>query len=305
MQQPDRHYETMIFDSARWQGFEFRDDDILICTPYKAGTTWTQRICALLVFQTPELDRPLAEITPWMDIKSQPVDDIHAIYEAQKHRRFIKTHTALDGLPWDDRITYLVVQRDPRDVFMSMMNHVANINPESEALMMKEMRDQGAPPPQVPDDPNELFPIWLNHGSFEWEQDGFPFWSVFNHCRTFWEARDKPNVHFMHYSDMKEDLEGQMRRIAKLLDIEVPEQKWPELVDAATFSSMKKNADMMAPDTEVKMWKSNSAFFNKGQSGQWQDALTDENIALYNKLTRERYPADMMSWMEHGGSLSG
>ena len=52
-------YRSLISDSARWDGFEFRPGDIIISTPPKCGTTWMQMICALLVFQTTDF-RPAA-----------------------------------------------------------------------------------------------------------------------------------------------------------------------------------------------------------------------------------------------------
>ena len=48
-------------------GFPFGAGDIVISPPPKRGTTWVQRLCALLVFETDELDRPLTEISPWLD----------------------------------------------------------------------------------------------------------------------------------------------------------------------------------------------------------------------------------------------
>ena len=51
-----------------------------------------------------------------------PIDDVVAALDAQQHRRFIKTHTPLDGLELDERVTYLVVGRDPRDAAVSMLN---------------------------------------------------------------------------------------------------------------------------------------------------------------------------------------
>ena len=45
------HYQSVVMDSARWEHFRPRADDIVITTSYKAGTTWLQGICAALVFQ--------------------------------------------------------------------------------------------------------------------------------------------------------------------------------------------------------------------------------------------------------------
>src|SRR6266550_8278887 len=102
-------YRTMVFDSGRWDGFEFRPDDIVISTPPKCGTTWTQMICALLIFQTPTFDQPLDVLSPWVDMLTRDRDSVVAELEAQRHRRFIKSHTPLDGLPFDGRATYICV----------------------------------------------------------------------------------------------------------------------------------------------------------------------------------------------------
>ena len=110
-------YRSLISDSARWDGFEFRPGDIIISTPAKCGTTWMQMICALLVFQTHDAsDRRSTCISPWLDMLTRERDDVVADLDAQTHRRFIKTHTPFDGLPYDDRVTYICVGRDPRDV---------------------------------------------------------------------------------------------------------------------------------------------------------------------------------------------
>ena len=73
------------------------------------------------------------------------------------------------------------VARDPRDVFMSMLNHLRNFNPEAQAIFAREMREAGVAKPEIPDDPNGFFRDWLSNGSFEWENDGAPYWSVFRH----------------------------------------------------------------------------------------------------------------------------
>ena len=159
-------YRSVIEDSARWDGFELRPSDIVISTPPKSGTTWTQMLCALLVFDGPEFPAPLNQMSPWLDQTTRSVDAVYAIYGAQRHRRFIKTHTPLDGLPIDDRVTYVVVGRDPRDVAVSMEHHLANMD----VTRVLELRgaavgnddlDPSAGPPKVSDDPAERFRMFV------------------------------------------------------------------------------------------------------------------------------------------------
>jgi hypothetical protein len=118
-------YRSSDEDSGRWSGFPFRDGDIVISTRSKSGTTWMQMICALLVFQTPDLPAPLSELSPWLDWLVSPRSEVYRRLSAQKHRRFIKTHTPLDGIPLDARATYIVVARDPLDMAVSLYTSAA------------------------------------------------------------------------------------------------------------------------------------------------------------------------------------
>src|SRR4029077_18790099 len=51
-----------------WNDFRFRDDDIIIATYAKAGTTWTQQIIAQLLFDGTE-GLEVAEMSPWLDLR--------------------------------------------------------------------------------------------------------------------------------------------------------------------------------------------------------------------------------------------
>ena len=62
-----RHYQSALIDSERWNRFTPRDDDIIVTTSYKAGTTWVQGICGALVFQSAEPPGTLDDRSPWLD----------------------------------------------------------------------------------------------------------------------------------------------------------------------------------------------------------------------------------------------
>ena len=301
------HYKTFIFDSARWEGFRFRPDDIVISTPPKAGTTWTQRICALLVFQTPELTTPLTTLSPWIDMLTRPHADIIADLDAQTHRRFIKTHTPLDGLPLDDRVTYICVARDPRDVALSWDNHVTNA--DFGALLgardrvvgnadIADMLEHGPPP--RPETEAERFWEWV-HDDTSPQESPSTLRATLNHLATFWNVRDRQNIVLLHYDALKADLEGEMRRLADRLGIKVPDASWPELVRAATFEQMKNAADKTAPGVTESIWQNNSEFFHRGTSGQWHSLLPGaEDQARYEARVEELADKDLAAWAHYG-----
>ena len=85
------------FDSSIWNDFTFRNDDIVIATYAKAGTTWMQQIVAQLLFGgDPDLE--VAQMSPWMDLRLPPKEIKLQLVEAQTHRRFLKTHLQVDAL---------------------------------------------------------------------------------------------------------------------------------------------------------------------------------------------------------------
>ena len=71
---------------------------------------------------------------------------------AQTGRRFIKTHLPLDGLPYRPDVQYVVVGRDARDVFMSLLNHWGNHTPAFYQILNTLPGRVGDPMPQYVDD---------------------------------------------------------------------------------------------------------------------------------------------------------
>lgn len=124
---PQQRYSFGITDTDRWRHFESHSDDIFVITPAKCGTTWMQTIVTFLVFGKSELPFVPAERSPWFDCVLAPIEETLATLSQDEERRIIKTHTPLDGVPFSESTQYIGVYRDPRDAFMSWLNHEQNM----------------------------------------------------------------------------------------------------------------------------------------------------------------------------------
>src|SRR4051794_11455018 len=92
-----RELHNHHFNSTVWNEFKFRDDDIVIATYAKSGTTWVQQIVSQLIFNGAE-GLPVAEMSPWVDLRIPPKEVKLGAIESQTHRRFVKTHLPVDAL---------------------------------------------------------------------------------------------------------------------------------------------------------------------------------------------------------------
>ena len=110
-----REYRSVVSDNRRWNQFAHRPGDIFVCTSPKCGTTWTQTIVTTLLFPDRLPAATVMDLSPWIDARFFPIEDVVASLEAQTHRRTIKTHTPADGIPWWSDASYIVVVRDGLD----------------------------------------------------------------------------------------------------------------------------------------------------------------------------------------------
>jgi len=280
-------YVGRFTDTTRWDSFRARPDDVLICTSPKCGTTWTQAICANLVFGKPDFEGKITDISPWVDSNLESLDVCMRTLESQAHRRFVKTHTPLDGIPYFASSEYLIVYRDPRDTYFSVRNHLLNmLNPPDI--------------PQLADDPKDGFLAWVA-APFEiglGEQRSLAAFT--QHFLSFWNYRHLGNFHFFHYSDMKKDLHAAVGRISEVLGIDASKDRIDDICTAVGFDEMKKNAGAFAPASGKPVLKSDEAFFSSGKNEQWRGLLATDEIAAYNRRMNELLPRLAVKWLENG-----
>lgn len=279
-------------DSTVWNDFAFRDDDVIVATYGKSGTTWTQQIIGQLVFQGDETIA-IHNISPWLDLRVPPHPVKLEMMAAQTHRRVIKTHLPVDALVFSPNAKYVYIGRDGRDVLFSLYNHHCKAN----ALWYQAINDtpgRVGPPIDRPDpDVRRYFRTWL-------ERDGHPFWPFWENISSWWAARDLPNVKLVHFNALKADLAGEMRAIADFLDIDIPEENWPRIVSHCTFDYMKAHADSVAPLGGAIFEGGGDSFINKGINGRWRDVLSAEESAAYERMAQDKLGQDCARWLTTG-----
>ena len=300
-----RVYRSWTNDSTRWDHYRPRDDDIVISTYPKCGTTWMQRIVSLLVFQSPD-PRPIFDASPWIDARFRhPIEDVIEQLEKQDHRRFIKAHLPFDGLPYYEGVRYIHVARDGRDSCMSFFNHCAGYTELMYEALDRAAEEMGGPAPRCPSDVETFWSDWLTKGIGPGIEDGYPSHAFFDFESTWWQARHRSNVLLVHYNDLSSDLAGEMRRIAGFLAIDVHEELWPELVEAATFGRMKRDGAQLLPEVEAVFEGGTGRFLYKGSNGRWQREIPVELQELYEQKAASRFTPGLARWIERGRLESG
>jgi aryl sulfotransferase len=289
-------YQSALLDSTRWNHYTPRDDDVIVATPYKSGTTWTLNIVRQLIFLGQDV-LPFKEL--WIDSRFQwPLDDLLRELEAQTHRRYIKTHLALDALPYDPQVKYIVVGRDARDVFMSFWNHYRNFTPGAYEFINGLPDRVGPPFPVCPEDIHEVWHDWITRGWFGWEEEGYPFWGNLHHVQSWWNYRHLDNILFVHYNDLLANPSNQVKRIAAFLDIEVPESALPGLLDTLSLEAMRNEAVRNQPGMS-RIWTEGArTFFFKGTNERWKDVLSADELSLHEEATTRELTPECRAWLE-------
>ena len=292
MKTRDIHNHHM--DSTRWNSFNFRNDDIVISTYAKSGTTWMQQIISQLIFEGKE-GINVSEMSPWVDLRIMP-QEAYAALEQQKHRRVVKTHLPVDALVFSPRAKYIYVGRDGRDMVWSLYNHYANANDHWYGALNNTPGRVGPAIDRPPPSPQEFFRQWF-------EQDGAPFWPYWENVRSWWKLRELPNVKFVHFNDLKNDLSGSIRDIGEFLGIAPDVETLQKITAHCTFDYMKANAESIVPLGGL-LWEGGAkTFINKGTNGRWKDALTAAESRAYAARAVKELGEDCAAWLAEGAEV--
>lgn len=287
-----RELHNHHFDSTIWNDFQFRDDDIVVATYAKSGTTWMQQILAQMILG-PDPDLSVAELSPWLDLRVPPKEVKLPVVESQDHRRFMKTHLPLDALVFSPKAKYIYIGRDGRDIVWSLYNHHSNANDVWYEALNETPGLVGPPMGAPPDDIRQYWNEWF-------ENDGHPFWPFWESVRSWWAVRHLPNVLFVHFAGLKEDSLGEMKRIAAFLEIDVEDSDWDAIAEYCSFDWMKRNATKSVP-LGGAFWDAGAeVFIHRGVNGRWTDTLTEEESRAYEAKAIAELGRECAEWLATG-----
>lgn len=289
-----RTYRGSRTNPDRWRTWVPRPGDILVCTPPKCGTTWTQTILAMLLHGGPKLPDKLPFLSPWVDVDlGVSAEEVATALEAQTGRRVVKTHTPADGFPVWEGVAVIAVYRHPLDVFFSLRKHLENT---------KDL---------APDDPrlvsvSQSFRNFIDGDANPDEIDLDTLATMTTHYRETVCADRVPELKLFHYADMIRDGRRAVEELAQAADIDADASLIDRVAEATSFGEMKANAANYAPVGGTGFWKSDANFFDSASSRKWEGELSDEEFALYRTRVDAQLPDKRArAWFEDGnGSAS-
>ncbi|KAG7506796.1 sulfotransferase 1A4 [Solea senegalensis] len=261
---PLMSYIANNFDSV----WDFRPDpsDILIATYPKAGTTWTQEIVDLLRHNGDAeacKQAPTPVRSPFLEISSPPpIPSGLDLLNKTDPPRIIKTHLPFQMVPrgfWENKCKTIYVARNPKDNLVSYyyFDQMNMTQPEPgpwEGYIHKFMRGE------------------LSWGSW------------YDHVKGYWLEREKNNILYLFYEDMKENPRREVERIMRYLDLDLSDEVLSRIVELTSFKNMKENpmtnySCVPAPVFDLSV----SAFMRKGEVGDWTNHFTPEQTKMFDE----------------------
>ncbi|XP_026469174.1 estrogen sulfotransferase-like [Ctenocephalides felis] len=267
--QPEEH---------RIRNLEVYEDDIWIVTYPRSGTTWTQELVWLinnnLDYETAK-NKILKERYSFMEYstlgkKQQAVNTVDVTINL-KRPRHIKTHLPAKLLPdqiWAKNPKIVYVTRDTKSVVVSYYHHCKVFAGYQGTL-------------------DEFVDCFLKD-EILWS----PFW---DHTLDFWKLKDKPNVLFLRYEDIKLDMLNVLKKVSEFLNKSYSIEQLRALADHLDFDNMKKNTSCNNTSFTIERLSergeklsSNTAFIRKGKVDGWKDELNQTLADKIDAWSREK-----------------
>lgn len=257
-----------------FKGYRPARHDVFVCTYAKSGTYWTLQIAHQIANRGKGEFGHIHDVVPWPEA---PMPNIIKLSDEALHRasptglRVIKTHLESDYVPYSPEAKYIVVVRDPKDVFVS-------------SYFFSQGMISG---PMVPVEE------WLKLFLF----GKFQYGSWAEHLAGYWLWRKRDNVLFLTFEELKADHASGVRRIAAFMGVALTDEEFARVVEQSQFQYMKRMDEKFTPQRPFPFNRRVTGFavMRKGARGGSSELLSPEQQAAIDRRMKEeleRYGCD-------------
>ncbi len=301
---PTRVVRDYLSSSRVWNEFQdrggFVPGDIVVVDPFKAGTTWTQRILQQILDNGKERAEGLAETSPWLDSSWGDHGRMLNMLDEQRRRgeqRLIKSHLPADAIPIAEEARYVFVGRNGKDIGISFHNYLFHFSDETMTTINRIHAEWSGDrtPLVIPEDKREFFDRWL-------DTDGYGCCDLFDVVKSWWSHGKEPNALLLHYEQLKKDLRGQIAQVARFIGVDPAGLDMDRILEHCSFEYMRDRAAQLIPFGGTHMSESKS-FFQKGPRRDYRTELTPEQIERFDRKAIERLGPECARWLETGSEV--
>lgn len=280
----------------------WRDQDIVISVPAKSGTTWTMNIVFQLLNGGTDQFKAVYDEVPWIEFLNRPGQPIQEILDRveampkDKPRAF-KTHSAPPVLPFINsdsgkQLRYIVVGRNPEEALVSF-------KPFLEQHTDAWFELWGVPRAALTRaNFSDFYRDFIIEGGMQGMFAGF--------MAGWWPLRHEPNVLFLHFSDLKKDHEGSLKKIAEFLGISPSKRQWQDILKYTGFDWMKQHTEKFETFSSAPVpVLETGAMIRKGKLGAAREDGMTEEISKHFRAACAEICADQaaLDWLYKGGPL--
>jgi hypothetical protein len=230
------------------------DNDVIVCSGLKSGTNWTMQIAVQIAHRGDAQFGHIHDLVPWPELPKRAKFAIDVNDNAPRDGsptglRVIKTHLPMHSVPYTPEARYICVVRDPKDVLVSAYFFFGALA----GPLMPSLR------------------TWLKISTSPDALEGG--WA--DHLNSYWQMRNRDNVLFLTFEQMKEDLPGVVNRIAKLMGVALTPEEHATVVEKSRFEYMKQEGHKFDPiGLGFPGGKARGAMVRRGERGKSDELLT-------------------------------
>jgi hypothetical protein len=240
-----------------FKGYVPTKHDVFVVTYVKSGTNWMMQLAHQLLFHGKGEYEHIHSVVAWpdtdlMNLKGYaiPLRDPRVWQASPEGKRVIKTHFAWEDVPYSPDAKYIVVIRDPKDVFVSSYHFFVKNGPLAYTNLS----------------PAHWLELFLSEQFFIVGSWGAA-------TAGYWAQRDKPNVLICSFKEMRRDLEGTVRRVATFLAVEPSPELVRRVTELSSFDYMKTIDDKFSMGTFMSV-RPSGGMIRKGADGGSSELLT-------------------------------